>query len=88
MCNPNAPNKKDRPMSKAKTTTSAFLDALRQPDAKIERPKMSMSARINLRKLMAVVKAEIAANAATMTPVEKKRVTELAKALEASIFML
>lgn len=75
-------------MSKEKTTTGALLDALRQADAKTERPKMSMSARMNLRKLMAVMKAEIAANAATMTPVEKKRVTEQAEALEASIFML
>lgn len=75
-------------MGEAKTTTGAFLDALRQPDAKTERPKMSVAARMNLRKLMAVMKAEIAANAATMTPVEKKRVTELANALEASIFML
>lgn len=75
-------------MSKSKTTTSALLDALREPDVKTERPKMSMSARMNLRKLMAVLKAEIATNAATMTAAEKKRVTELAKALEASIFML
>lgn len=75
-------------MSNAKTTTGVFLDALREPDVKTDRPRMSMSARTSLRKLMAVLKAEIAANAATMTPTERKRTTELSKALEASIFML
>ena len=69
-------------------TTSLMLDALRQPDVKTERPKMSASARSNLRKLMAVLRAEIAANAATMTPEQKKKIPELARVLEAHLSML
>lgn len=69
-------------------TTSLILDALRQPDVKHERPKMSASSRANLRKLMAVLRKEIAANAATMTPEQKRNIPELARVLEAHLSML
>ena len=69
-------------------TTSLMLDALRQPEVKPERPKMSASARTNLRKLMALLQGEIAANAATMTPEQKKKIPELVRVLEAHIFRL
>ena len=69
-------------------TNGLMLDAIRQPEVKTERPKMSASSRANLRKLMAVLRKEIAANAATMTPEQKRNIPELARVLEAHIFML
>ena len=69
-------------------TNGLMLDAIRQPEVKTERPKMSASARTNLRKSMAVLQAEIAANAAAMTPEQKKKIPELVRVLEAHIFML
>ena len=75
-------------MSNAQTTASLMLDALRKPEAKPERPKMSASSRANLRKLMAVLRKEIAANAATMTPEQKRNIPELARVLEAHLSML
>lgn len=69
-------------------TNGLMLDAIRQPEVKTEKPKMSASARTNLRKSMAVLQAEIAANAATMTPEQKRKIPELAKVLEAHLSML
>ena len=69
-------------------TNGLMLEALRQPEVKTERPKMSASARTNLRTLIAVLRVEIKANAATMTPEQKRKIPELAKVLEAHLSML
>ncbi|SDQ98775.1 hypothetical protein SAMN05428982_2762 [Pseudoxanthomonas sp. CF385] len=75
-------------MTSETTTTGMLRDAIRAPYVKPEEPKMRAQARQNLRTAVAALKVEIAASAVYMAQPQKRRITELAKTLEAHIQML
>jgi hypothetical protein len=75
-------------MTPETTTTGVLRDALRAPYVKPEEPRMRAQARANLRRAAAALKDEIAASAVYMTQPQKRQLTELAKVLEAHVFML